>query len=459
MIDTGTRVHFVGMGGMGMSGLASVFLERGDAISGSDLQTNLQLESLRRAGAAVYVGHRAENVTSDLDRVIVSSAIPPDNVEVRAARRRRIPVIRRLDALAELLRAHRSVGVTGTHGKTTTTAMLATIHKRLGLSPSFLVGAHCPGLGGNARLDNGTWFVAEIDESDGVFLGVQPDVAVLTNIGLDHLQTYHDLQEIREAFRRYVAGAGRAVLAIDNPHVEEISGSVPDALTVGIHRHAEIRAADLRFERFETTFDLIEAGRYTTTVSLPAPGEHNVANALCALGAARATGIGLRDAARALTGFVLPHRRFEVLEENGVTVVDDYAHLPEEIEATLQAIRSGWKDRRIVAVFQPHRYSRTQAMSAQFGMAFALADAVIVTSIYPACEAPLPGITSQPIVEAIRVETGAEVRSIANKRDAIEYLKARIVPGDFVVSFGAGDIWTVTEELAHFLEQGQFCRS
>lgn len=457
MIDTGTRVHFVGIGGIGMSGLASVFLARGDEISGSDLRVNRQLDTLRRAGAVVYVGHNEQHVADNLDRVVVSSAIPPDNVEVRAARRLRIPVVRRLDALAELLRAHRSVGITGTHGKTTTTAMLATIHRELDRSPSFLIGAHCPGLGGNARLDSGEWFVAEIDESDGLFLAVEPEIAVLTNVGLDHLQTYHDLDEIRDAFRRYVSRAGCAVLAIDNPHVEEISRGLRNALTVGIHRDADIRALNLRFERFRTTFDLLERGSEVARVSLPAPGEHNVANALCALGAARLTGVDLRDAAHALSAFVLPHRRFEVLEENGVTVVDDYAHLPEEIDATLRAIRSGWRDRRIVAIFQPHRYSRTQALSSQFGSAFSLADSVIVTSIYPACEVPVPGVSSRTIARAIRRETSAEVRSIASKEDAIEFLKARIVPGDFVVSFGAGDIWTVTEELAHFLEQGQFC--
>jgi len=455
--DTGTRVHFVGMGGIGMSGLASVLLARGDKVSGSDLRESLQLATLRRAGASVYVGHDSRHVTDRLDRVIVSSAIPESNVELRAARRRRIPIVRRLDALAELLKTRRSVGITGTHGKTTTTAMLATIHRALGQAPSFLVGAQCPGLGGNARLDSGEWFVAEIDESDGLFLVVEPDIAVLTNIGLDHLQTYRDLDQIRSAFRRYVSRSERAVLAIDNPYVAEIARPMPNALTVGIHRDARIRATNLRFERFETSFDLLGDGKRVERVSLPAPGEHNVANALCALGAARLTGIDLRDAASALAGFVLPHRRFEVLEENGVTVVDDYAHLPEEIEATLRAIRSGWPGRRIVSVFQPHRYSRTQALSAQFGSAFALADDVIVTSIYPACERPVPGVSSQTIVRAIRRETAAAVHSIASKEAAVEFLKARIVPGDFIVSFGAGDIWTVTEELAHFLERGEFC--
>jgi len=459
VIDTGSRVHFVGMGGIGMSGLASVLLARGDEVSGSDLRANLQLESLRRAGAAVYVGHDARHVPRDLDRMIVSSAIPADNVEVRAARRRRIPIVRRLEAVAELLRAHRSVGITGTHGKTTTTAMVATIQRELGYAPSFLIGAHCPGLGGNARLDAGEWFVAEIDESDGLFVAVEPDVAVLTNVGLDHFQTYHDLKEIREAFRRYISKAGRAVLAIDNPYVEEIARTLPNALTVGIRRDADVRATNLRFERFRTTFDLLEGGKKAACVSLPAPGEHNVENALCALGAARLADLDLGDAARALSAFVLPHRRFEILEENGVTVLDDYAHLPEEIEATLRAIRTGWRDRRIVAIFQPHRYSRTRALGSQFGSAFTLADTVIVTSIYPACEPPVPGVSSRSIARSIDRETSASVHSIASKEDAIEFLKRRIVPGDFIVSFGAGDIWTVTEELAHFLEQGKFCRA
>lgn len=457
MIDAGTRVHFVGIGGIGMSGLATVLLAHGDEISGSDLRANRELDSLRSAGASVFIGHDERHVPSHLDRVIVSSAIPPDNVEVQAARRRRIPVVRRLDALAGILRSRRSVGIAGTHGKTTTTAMLATVHKELGRSPSYLIGAHCPALGGSARLDSGEWFVAEIDESDGLFLAVEPDIAVLTNVGLDHLQTYHDLRHIRSAFARYVSQAGRAVLAIDNPHVEDIARGVPDALTVAIHRDADIRATNLRFEKFQTTFDLLESGTHVARVVLPAPGEHNVENALCALGAARLTGVKLADAARALSAFVLPHRRFELLEENGVTVVDDYAHLPEEIEATLLAIRSGWRDRRIVAVFQPHRYSRTHALSSQFGSAFSLADTVIVTSIYPACEMPVPGVSSQTIVRAIERETDAEVHSIAGKEQAIDFLKNRIVPGDFIVSFGAGDIWTVTEELAHFLEQGQFC--
>jgi UDP-N-acetylmuramate--alanine ligase len=439
-----------------MSGLASILRAHGETISGSDLRANYQFEVLRRAGIDVHVGHDADRVTDDLDRVIVSSAIPEDNVEVAAARRRRIPIVRRLDALSELLCAHRSVGITGTHGKTTTTAMLATIHRALRRPSSYLVGAHCPGLGGNARLDSGDWFIAEVDESDGLFLTLQPEVAVLTNVGLDHLQTYDDLDDIRNAFRRYVSQAERAVLAIDDPHVAGISDGLPGALTVGLCAGATLRATNLRFERFETTFDLIENGRCVARVQLPAPGEHNVKNALCALGAAHLTGIDLGDAARALTRFVLPHRRFEVLEENGVTVVDDYAHLPEEIEATLRAIRTGWHDRRIVSVFQPHRYSRTRALSAQFGKAFALADTVIVTSIYPASEPPVPGVSSGTIVHAIERETGADVRSIARKDDAIEYLKASIVPGDFIVSFGAGDIWTVTEELAHFLELGAF---
>ena len=439
-----------------MSGLASVLLAKGARVSGSDLAENREVRGLRRAGAEVHVGHDPRLVTGDLDGVIVSSAIDGENAEVAAARTQGIPIVRRLDAMARLLRGHRSIGVAGTHGKTTTSAMVATILRGASRSPSFLIGAHCPGLGGNAHLGSGEWFVAEIDESDGLLVSVDADVAVLTNMGCDHLQTYRDFPAIQRAFRQYVGRAKQAVLSIDDPNVARLAEMLDNPLTVGIEPGAKLRATNLTHERFHTAFDLLARGRRITRVNLPAPGRHNVRNALCALGAAMLAGIDLGDAARALEGFTLPHRRFELLEENGVTVVDDYAHLPEEIEATLNAIRSGWPDRRIVAVFQPHRFSRTQRLGREFGKAFTLAHSVIVTSIYPACEPPLPGVTSRTIVDAVGRETSAEVHSISDKARAIDHLKRTIVPGDFIISFGAGDIWTVTEELACFLEAGNF---
>ena len=458
MIGSEKRYHFVGIGGTGMSGLASVLLSEGASISGSDLRECREIGMLREAGAAIELGHDPHHVNRPLDGIIVSSAVAQDNVEVIAAKKREIPVFYRLHALASLLACYQSIGIAGTHGKSTTSAMTATILREQGRDPSYLIGAHCPALGGNAHRGEGDWFVAEIDESDGRFLAVRPSIAVVTNIGKDHLQTYRNLAEIEGAFRHYATQADRAVLATDDPHVASLARIVPDAMTVGLNADARLRAERVRHCRFAMEFDLHLDGTPITHVRLPAPGEHNVRNALCALGTAILAGVDLHQAAEALESFVLPHRRFELLEENGVTVIDDFAHLPEEVEATLHAIRSGWPARRVVAVFQPHRYSRTRDLGAEFGDAFRGADVAVVTSIYAADEAPLPGVTSRVVVDAIRAKTNADVYSIPDKPSVVAFLEERIEPGDFIVSFGAGDVWTVTESLASFLIDGRFLK-
>jgi UDP-N-acetylmuramate--alanine ligase len=440
-----------------MSGLASILLAQGKEISGSDLKWSPDAERLRKLGIPIHVGHAREHISRELDGVIVSSAIPSDNVEVAAARDLQVPVVRRLHAVASLLEGYSSIGVVGSHGKSTTTAMTATLLRELGLSPSYLVGAHCPNLGGNAHLGNGAWFVAEVDESDGLFTEIRPTIAVLTNVGKDHLQTYRSEAAIREAFRRYVLQAGRAVLAIDDAQVRDIAREVPNAITVGLCADAQVRAADVQQEKLRTTFELFVRGRSLGRRWISAPGTHNVRNVLCALGAAMAAGESAAAAADTLDKVMLPRRRFEILEENGVTVVDDFAHTPEEVEATLRAIRQGWAGRRIVAVFQPHRYTRTQSMGSDFGRAFSDADIVIVTNIYSACEHPMPGVSSEGIVDAVVETTDSAVYSIPKKEDVVSLLKTLIRPGDFIISFGAGDIWTVTEELAHFLKEGSFC--
>jgi UDP-N-acetylmuramate--alanine ligase len=379
------------------------------------------------------------------------------NVEVQAAQQRKVPVVRRLHALASLLQGYSSIGIAGTHGKTTTTAMVATILSEVGEDPSYLIGAHCAGLGGNARLGRGEFFVTEVDESDGLFLALHPTIGVLNNIGRDHLNTYRDLSAIVASFTQYIRQSDQAVLAIDDKNVCELAKHVSSALTVGLDRRAELRATQIRHHHFHSLFDLVYRGKRIGSVFLPAPGDHNVRNALCAIGAAFLAGVPLADAASALASFRLPHRRFQLLEENGVTVVDDYAHLPAEIEVTLQAIRAGWKKRRIVAVFQPHRYSRTLAIGSEFGGAFRLADTVIVTPIYPAYEPPIPGVSSQSIVSAIARSAGVQPYLIHDKEEVVSFLKGYIEPGDFIISFGAGDIWTVTEELSCFLKEGSFC--
>jgi UDP-N-acetylmuramate--alanine ligase len=300
-------------------------------------------------------------------------------------------------------------------------------------------------------------FVSEVDESDGLFLAIRPSIAVLNNIGRDHLGTYHTLAAIKESFKQYLLQAQRSVLEIDDAGVRTLAEELPSALTVGVHPDADLRAINISHYHFHTTFDLTYHGKDVARVFLPAPGDHNVRNALCAIGAANLAGVSLADAAEALADFQLPKRRFQLLEENGVTVVDDYAHLPEEIEVTLQAIRSGWMNRRIVAVFQPHRYTRTQAIGDEFGAAFRLADTVVVTPIYPACEPPIPGVTSQRIVNSITRRTGNDPFLMHNKEEVLSFLKGYIEPGDFIISFGAGDIWTVTTSLSRFLKEGSFC--
>ena len=457
MISDCRRSHFVGIAGAGMSGLAAFMLARGHKISGSDLHENAETRYLQRAGASIHIGHDPTLVNEDIDEVIISSAIGSENVEIQKARRLNLPVVHRLHALAGVLDGYTSIGVAGTHGKTTTTAMTATILRNTGRDPSYLVGAHCPGLGGNWHLGSGELFVSEVDESDGLFLAIRPAIAVLNNIGRDHLGTYHTLEAIKESFKRYVLQAERAVLEIDDANVCALADVHPSALTVGVHPDADLRAINVSHYHFHTTFDLTYHGEDIASVFLPAPGDHNVRNALCAIGAAKLAGVPLADAAHALADFQLPKRRFQLLEENGVTVVDDYAHLPEEIDVTLQAIRSGWTDRRIVAVFQPHRYTRTQSIGSEFGAAFRLADTVVIAPIYPAHEAPIPGVTSQRIVDSIARRTGNDPLLMHSKDEILSFLKRYIEPGDFIISFGAGDIWTVTTSLSRFLEEGSFC--
>jgi len=456
LIERGSRVHFVGVGGIGMSGLASVLVSQGVHVTGSDLCANHETDVLRQSGVRIHRGHSAEYISRDLDGVIISSAIAADHEEVLAARRHRIPVVPRLRAVAQLLEKHRSIGVAGTHGKTTTTAMIAAVLKSRGMKPSYLIGADCPALGGNAHLDSGDWFVAEVDESDGLLVEVQPDIAVLTNIGKDHLQTYDDIEDIERVFSAYLRQSTKQVLCIDDDRVANLAQSFREATTVGVDVAANLEARHVMHDQWTTTFDLYENDTLVERVVLPAPGKHNVRNALCALAAAQLTGLPLVEAARGLSAFQLPHRRFELLEENGVTVVDDYAHLPEEIEATIQAIQDGWPGRRIVAVFQPHRYSRTKALGNEFGKAFSNADTVLVNPIYSAHELRIPGISSTHVIDAIRRDTQCPARMIETKDETVRFLEDYIEPEDFIISFGAGDVWKVTERLARILEEGHF---
>jgi len=449
--------HFVGIGGDGMSGLAKVMLQAGCSVSGSDLCENNKTIYLRNAGAQIYLDHHPSNITDEIEEVIVSSAIDyTTNVEIGEARKREIRILPRIHALSNLLGSQRSIGVAGTHGKTTTTAMIATILSYTGLDPTYLIGADCPALGGNACLGSNGLIVTEVDESDGLFLALRLSIAVLGNIDKDHLTTYKTYDAIKENFTRFITQAEQSVLSIDDPNIQRLAKDVTAPFTVGIKAEADLRAINIEHEQLNTQFDIVLFGRQICRVSLAAPGVHNVQNALAAIGASFLVGVDLQDAAEALASFQLPRRRFQILEENGVTVVDDYAHLPAEIEATLQAIRDGWNGRRIIAIFQPHRYTRTQAIGTEFGRAFRQAEIALVAPIYPACELPITGVSSQLIVDAIKEAADTQVYALSSTAVGVELLKEQIEPGDFIISFGAGDIWKVTTAISSFLKEGSF---
>ncbi|MBN1858927.1 UDP-N-acetylmuramate--L-alanine ligase [Candidatus Bipolaricaulota bacterium] len=441
-----------------MSALAAVMLAGGAKISGSDLRDTEEAEALRQAGAQVTVGHDAANIGDGLDGVIISSAVTTDNIEVQSALKRQVPVVRRLHALGVVWQTGLSLGVTGTHGKSTTSAMLATILRQAGKDPSYVIGARCPHLGGNAHLGRGEFFVAEVDESDGVIVDLAADVAVVTNIGCDHLATYGSIDGVVQGFSRFLERCDHVVLNIDDPRAADLSSRFPKHLSVGTSDDADVRATGIVQHEFDTWFDLWIRGKHCGRVRLPAPGVHNVLNALCAAGGAIAVGrITPEQIIDGLEAFQRPRRRFQLLEQNGVIVVDDYAHLPEEVSATLDAIRSGWPSRRVVAVFQPHRYTRTVWMEATIGAAFQRADLVVVAPIYAAGEDPIPGVTTQCVVDAIRRETLAETYSMDSADDIVPFLKTKIRKGDFLISFGAGDISRVTEQLSADLEEARFC--
>ena len=448
------RVHLVGIGGSGMSGLATLLREGGAEVSGSDLTGGGSTERLQRLGARIHIGHDARHLSPGVERVIVSSAIPEDNPEVVAARARDLPVVPRMRALGEFVADRRGVGVVGTHGKTTTTAMIATILRFAGLSPGFLVGAFCPGLGGRAGVGAGPWFVTEVDESDGRLDAVCPDIAVLTSVGDDHLGTYGSEDSLREAFSRFIDRSEHVVVCIDDPRVKRLAERRGDVATAGFDADASVHCLEVVQRGVETRFLLEVGGERVGWVHLPAPGRHNVQNALCAIAAARIVGVPPAIAAWGLSRFRLPERRFEVLSDDGVTVIDDYAHLPEEIEATLRAAREGWQERRLICVFEPHRYSRTQQLGDRFGAAFRAADVAVVTGVYAACEQAIPGVSSERIVRSIaRDASPSELHHVPDLTALPRRLREWVRSGDVLVGLGAGGLTSVVREVAADLKR------
>jgi UDP-N-acetylmuramate--alanine ligase len=444
------HVHFVGIGGIGMSGIAEVLLNLGYKVSGSDIRSTEITARLERYGATIHPRHIVENVAG-AHVVVTSSAVRPDNPEIQEAERRKIPVIPRAEMLAELARLKYSITVAGTHGKTTTTSMIATILDRAGLDPTIVVGGLLNTIGSNARLGKGDFIVLEADESDRSFLLLSPTIAVVTNIEADHLDQYRDLEDIQAAFLTFINKVpfyGAAVLCLDEPGVQSLIPRIKRRiLTYGIAAPADVSIADVAMEGLGSTFRLRFNGGAQQQIKLNVPGMHNVLNATGAFAAARDMGVEPAVIASALESFQGVERRFEVKARDGVTVIDDYAHHPTEIRATLSAAKSG-DFRRLFVVFQPHRYTRTMHLFDDFARAFNLADAVLLLDIYPAGESPIEGVTTQALIEKIKSFGHKSVLHAPTFEMIESYIIANAKEGDAVIVMGAGSVTRLSDILS-----------
>jgi UDP-N-acetylmuramate--alanine ligase len=448
------NIHFVGIGGIGMSGIAEVLLNLGYRISGSDMKETEVTRRLQGLGCEIHYGHRRENV-KEADVLVVSSAIRSSNPELTVAEERLIPVIPRAEMLAELMRMKVGIAIAGTHGKTTTTSLIATVLGAAGLDPTVVIGGKLNSIGSNAKLGQGEFLVAEADESDGSFLKLMPTIAVVTNIDPEHLDYYPGIEEIKEAFLHFldkIPFFGLAVLCLDHPNVQSLLPKLKKRFTTyGLTAQADFQAEEIEFDGLSTAFDVRFQRKEIGRLSIRMPGLHNVYNALAAVATSFELDIPFGVVQEALRDFSGVQRRFQIkAEKRGILIVDDYGHHPVEIMATLKAAKVGWK-RRIVAVFQPHRYTRTQALFQEFLTAFYDADLLILTEIYAAGEERIEGVESQALFEGIREYGHKDVAYIPNRKEIVDHLLNIIDPGDMVITLGAGDIYQVADELVRRL--------
>ena len=452
------RVHFVGIGGVGMSGIAEVLCTLGYQVSGSDNADNAVTRRLASLGATISKGHAAANVL-DADCVVVSSAISADNPELMEARSQRIPVVPRAEMLAELMRFKRGIAVAGTHGKTTTTSLLASVLAEGGMDPTFVIGGQLLAAGANARLGGGQWLVAEADESDGSFLRLNPAVAIVTNIDADHLENYGgDFARVKAAFNEFLHRLpfyGLAVLCIDDTEVAALAANTSrHVLTYGFSANADVRAEEVRQQggRMHYTLCLPDGTRTPCTLALP--GRHNVQNALAASAVAWQLGVPNDAIARALEQFAGIGRRFNQLAKlplaggGDVILVDDYGHHPKELAAVFEAARGGWPDKRLVVAFQPHRYSRTRDLFDEFAAVLSGVDALVLTEVYPAGEAPIAGADAKSLARSIRTRGRVDPVVVNAAADVAGVLAGLLRDGDLLLLMGAGDIGAAAQQLA-----------
>ncbi|WP_411832969.1 UDP-N-acetylmuramate--L-alanine ligase [Pseudoxanthomonas mexicana] len=459
------RVHFVGIGGSGMSGIAEVLCTLGYEVSGSDNADNAATRRLASLGARVMRGHNASNVLGT-DCVVVSSAIRHDNPELMEARSQRIPIVPRAAMLAELMRFRRGIAVAGTHGKTTTTSLTAAVLSEGGLDPTFVIGGQLLAAGANAKLGDGQWLVAEADESDGSFLRLNPLISIVTNIDADHLENYgNDFERVKAAFAEFLQRLpfyGLAVLCIDDANVAALAADTPrHVMTYGFADNADVRAEDVVQEAGRMRFTLRLPEDVGAPVTLALPGRHNVLNALAAAAVGWQLGVSPENIARALEKFAGIGRRFNdlgqvrVRDDASVRVVDDYGHHPKELAAVFAAARGGWPDKRLVVAFQPHRYSRTRDQFDAFAAVLSEADALVLSEVYPAGEAPIAGADARSLARAIRARGRNEPVVVSQVSELASVLPDVLQDGDLLLMMGAGDIGHVAQQIAaHGFEGG-----
>ena len=449
-------IHFVGIGGIGMSGIAEILLNLGYHVTGSDVRRTDTVERLERLGAKVFVGHDAAHVEG-AHVVVYSSAVARDNVEVQAARQRQVPVIPRAEMLAELMRLKYAIAVAGTHGKTTTTSMVGAVLAEGRHDPTIVVGGRVTALGSNARLGQGEFLVAEADESDGSFLRLTPTIAVVTTIDAEHLDHYENLDAIADAFALFVDKVpfyGCAVLCLDQPNIQRLIPRITKRIvTYGLESNADIVARRITLAGMTSRFEVVTGDTVLGECALHVPGRHNVANALAAIAVGLELEIPFVTIAKGLAGFAGVQRRFQIRGEvAGIRVVDDYGHHPAEIQATLAAAKAAF-DCRVVTVFQPHRYTRTRHLRQEFLTAFNQADVLFVLDIYPAGEPPIPGVSAEDLADGIRAHGHRNVTYLGgNRAEVLQHLVDVVRPGDLVLTLGAGDVGQLGPELVRQLE-------
>ncbi len=446
------HIHFVGIGGIGMSGIAELLLNLGYHISGSDLRRTEVTEHLSDIGGRIFLGHGPQNING-ADVVVFSSAVKGDNAEIVEAGERSIPVIPRAEMLAQLMRLKYGVAVAGAHGKTTTTNMIGSILTKGGLDPTVIIGGRLNQWGGsNARLGSSDFLVAEADESDGSFLALSPSMAVITNIDYEHIDFYRSMDNLRKTFVDFINKVpffGRAILCLDD---KEVRGLIPKLtksyLTYGLNPQSDIRASEIEKEGLNTSFDVIFKDTLVGKINICIPGDHNVLNALAAVAVGLELDIDFEYIKEGLKGLGGLRRRFEIKDEKGgIIFLDDYGHHPTEIVATITTAKECWPDRRLVLIFQPHRYTRTKALWDKFVIAFNQADFLIITPIYGAGEEPIPGVDSRSLYQGIKDHGHRAVNFCSYKEDVISLLLDEVRPGDLVLTLGAGDINLVGTEL------------